>query len=76
MKTFVAFLTLPVIFTLVFFATKLYVADQYFAAYSLVLAWFVSFIMWIQNVGQLLQKKDAVVIPAVPRAYISKSKAA
>jgi hypothetical protein len=72
MKTFVATLTLPVIFLLVFFAAKLYIADQYLAAYSLVLTWFVSFIMWIQTVSQLSDKKPAIVVPAVPRAYLNK----
>ena len=75
MKTFVAFLTLPVIFLLCYFAAKLYVAEQYIAAYTLVLAWFVSFIAWIQVVSQLFNK-PAVVVPAVPRAYISNRKAA
>jgi len=75
MKTFVAFLTLPVIFLLCFIAAKLYVADQYVAAYSLVITWFVSFIFWIQSVGQLFNK-PAVVVPAVPRAYISNKKVA
>jgi len=72
MKTFVAFLTLPVIFLLVFFAAKLYVADQYIAAYLLILTWFVSFIFWIQTVSELLNKKPAIVVPAVPRAYLTK----
>ena len=72
MKTFVATLTLPVIFLLVFFAAKLYVADQYIAAYTLVLTWFVSFIFWIQTVSQLLNKKPAIIVPAVPRAYLTK----
>ncbi|HXB08201.1 MAG TPA: hypothetical protein VNW04_13820 [Puia sp.] len=76
MKTFVAFLTLPVIFLLCYLAAKLYIADQYLAAYSLVLAWFVSFILWIQNVGLLFQKKPAVVVPAAPRAYIATAKRA
>jgi hypothetical protein len=75
MKKFVAFLALPVIFTLCFLAAKLYVADQYFAAYTLVLAWFASFIYWIQAIGQLFNK-PAVVVPAVPRAYITNKKAA
>jgi len=72
MKTFVAFLTLPVIFLLCFLAAKLYVADHLFAAYSLVLTWFVSFIFWIQTVSQLLDRKPAVVVPAVPRAYLTR----
>lgn len=71
MKTFVAFLTLPLIFTLSFLAAELYVAGQYIAAYALVAAWFVSFIYWIQTVSQLLEKKPAVVVPAVPRAYLT-----
>ncbi|HEY4108093.1 hypothetical protein [Puia sp.] len=75
MKKFVAFLTLPVIFLLCFFAAKLYINDQYFAAYTLVATWFFSFIFWIQNVGQLFNK-PAVVVPAVPRAYISNKKVA
>ncbi len=75
MKTFVAILTLPVIFLLCFFAAKLYVANQYLAAYSLVITWFVSFIVWIQTVGQLFNK-PAIVVPAVPRAYISNKKVA
>ena len=72
MKTFVAFLTLPVIFLLCFLAAKLYVADPLFATYSLVLTWFVSFIFWIQTVSQLLDRKPDIVVPAVPRAYLSK----
>ncbi len=75
MKTFVAFLTLPVIFLFAFFAAKLYVADQYFAAYSLVITWLVSFIFWIQSVGQLFHK-PAKVVPAIPRAYLSSKKVA
>jgi hypothetical protein len=72
MKTFVAILTLPLIFSLCFLATKLYVADQYVAAYLLVATWFVSFIFWIQTVSRLLENKPAVVVPAVPRAYLTK----
>jgi hypothetical protein len=40
-----------------------------------VAAWFASFIFWIQSVGQLFNK-PAVIVPAVPRAYISGKKAA
>ena len=76
MKTFFTVLNLPVICLLYFFSTKCYIAGEYFAAYTLVLGWFVSVIFWIKTVGTLFTKKPAVVRPAVPRAYITRPKAA
>ena len=76
MKKFVAILTLPVIFLISFFAAKSFVAGDYFTAYLLVFGWFASFVLWIQNVGLLFERKPAVVIPAAPRAYISLKKIA
>ncbi|GGA85399.1 hypothetical protein [Puia dinghuensis] len=73
MKTFFAFLTLPVIFLFCFLAAKCYVAGQYFVAYALIASWFASFTLWIQTVGGLFQK-PVVVAPRVPRAYIAGAK--
>lgn len=76
MKTFVAFLTLPVIFLFIFFAERSYVSGDFIAAYALVFGWFASFALWIQAISLLLTRKEAVVVPAAPRAYISKKQAA
>ncbi|HLZ88073.1 MAG TPA: hypothetical protein VKQ52_12550 [Puia sp.] len=73
MKTFVAFLTLPIIFLICFLAAKFYISGQYVAAYTLVLGWFASFTLWIRNIGLLFQK-PVVVAPRAPRAYIAGAK--
>ncbi len=56
MKTIFTFLVLPVIIFICFLSGKLYISGDYVAAYSLVLTWFASIILWINQVGLLLQK--------------------
>ena len=73
MKTFFTFLTFPIICLIVFFSVKCYIAGDFVAAYSLVIAWFCSLTLWIQSIG-LLFEKPAVVAPSVPRAYIPAKK--
>jgi hypothetical protein len=77
MKSFVAILALPVIAVLYFYASKLYVAEQFFAAYTLVLTALTSLVLSIQHLGIVLDqpKAEAPVIPVAPRAYISHKKA-
>jgi len=76
MKTFVAFLTLPLVVVLYYFASELYVVEQYFAAYALLVTALGSLVFSIQTLGQLIEKKPAIVVPAVPRAYLTKAKVA
>jgi len=76
MKTFVAFLTLPVVIVLYYIASKLYVVEQYFAAYALLVTALGSLVFSIQTLGQLFEKKPGIVVPAVPRAYLTKAKVA
>ena len=59
MKTIFTLSLLPVIVLAYFFSTRLYVSGSYLAAYSLVTAWFLSLVLWIRNVGLLLQKQRA-----------------
>jgi len=77
MKSFVAILALPIATVLYYFAAKLYIAEQFFAAYFLVLSALVSLVLSIQHIGIVLSqpKAEAPVIPVAPRAYISHKKA-
>ena len=77
MKSFVAILALPIVAVLYYFASELYVAEQFFAAYALVLSALVSLVLSIQHIGIVLSKPKvaAAVIPVAPRAYISHKKA-
>jgi hypothetical protein len=59
MKTIFTFLMLPIIVLIYFFSTKLYIAGQFLAAYTLVAAWVSSIIFWIHQVGLPLQKERA-----------------
>ena len=59
MKTLFTFLTLPVIVLICFFSERLYISGDLIISYALVLASFLSVALWINHVGQLMQKQRA-----------------
>jgi hypothetical protein len=59
MKTIFTLLLLPVIILTYFFSARLYVNGDYVAAYSLVVTWFLSVVLWIRQVGLMLQRQKA-----------------
>lgn len=59
MKTIFTLLLLPVIILAYFFSARLYVNGDYVAAYSLVVTWFLSVVLWIRQVGMILQRQKA-----------------
>lgn len=59
MKKIFTFLTLPVIVLICFLSGKFYMDGAYIVSYSLVLTWFASLILWINNVSLQLQKQRA-----------------
>lgn len=59
MKTIFTLLLLPVIILAYFFSARLYVNGDYIAAYSLVVTWFLSVVLWIRQVGMMLQRQKA-----------------
>ena len=50
---------LPVIILAYFFSARLYVSGDYVAAYALVATCFFSIVLWIRNVGMMLQRQKA-----------------
>jgi hypothetical protein len=59
MKTIFTLLMLPVIILVCFLSGKLYIHGELFISYTLVLTSFLSVSLWINNIGQLLQKQRA-----------------
>lgn len=59
MKAIFTFLTLPVIILICFLSGKFYISGDYVAAYTMVLTWFASLILWINYVSYRLHKQRA-----------------
>ncbi|HEY4061251.1 MAG TPA: hypothetical protein VGM30_05095 [Puia sp.] len=59
MKTIFTLLMLPVIVLICFLSGKLYINNQYFISYTLVMTSFLALSLWINNVSTLLQKQRA-----------------
>ena len=59
MKTIFTLLMLPVIVLVCLLSGKLYINGELFISYTLVLTSFLSVSLWINNIGQLLQKQTA-----------------
>lgn len=73
MKTVLTLLMLPAIVLIYVLSAKSYIDGQYVAAYSLMLGWLLSTALWIRSIGLVFQnQKQAVTLPAKPRAYITK----
>ena len=59
MKTIFTLSLLPIIVLAYFFGEQLYVAGNYFAAYTLVVISFVSAVTCIYRIGSVLQRQRA-----------------
>ncbi|WP_431216231.1 hypothetical protein ACQ86N_17305 [Puia sp. P3] len=59
MKAIFTFLTLPVIILICFLSGKFYISGDYVVAYSMVLTWFASLILWINYVSYRLHNQRA-----------------
>jgi hypothetical protein len=59
MKTIFTFSLLPIIVLAYFFSEQLYIAGNYFAAYTLIVISFVSAVCCIYRIGSILQRQRA-----------------
>jgi len=59
MKAVITLLTLAAIVFVYILGATLYIKEEFFFAYSLVVASLTSFIFWIRNVSALLEKQRA-----------------
>jgi len=59
MKTIFTLLMLPVIILVCFLSGKLYINNQYFISYTLVMTSFLAVSLWINHISTLLQKQRA-----------------
>jgi hypothetical protein len=60
MKALLTLLMVPALIVLcIFLSSRLYVNGQYVGAYSLVLTWFATIVLWVRAAGTLLQNRQA-----------------